>query len=85
MRSKTKLLPAVCILIKDYYDIDAIEKIKSVVSVAPYFRFFISPQYMPEPKYDIYIMCDEPEEMTNWIMGVKDLMKYIDSVIVNRI
>jgi len=75
---------AVCILVKDYYDIEAIEKIKSVVAKMPYFRFFISPQYRKEPKYDVYIVTNDPEKMIESIEQT-DLTEYIDIIAVNKV
>lgn len=56
-------VPTVCILVKDCYDIDKIETIKAKIAKMPHFRFFISPQYTDEPKYDIYAVSDNPPQM----------------------
>lgn len=75
----------ICILVKDYYDIESIEKIKGVVSKLSHFRFFISPQYTNEPKYDIYVVSDSPIRMLKDIKNNNNLMKYIDSISVNEV
>ena len=53
----------ICILVKDYYDIEKIEAMKAKIAKLPDFRFFISPQYIDEPKYDIYVVSDSPAKM----------------------
>jgi hypothetical protein len=53
----------VCILLKDYYDIEKIEALKAKIAKLPDFRFFISPQYTDEPKYDIYVVSNSPAKM----------------------
>lgn len=78
-------LHVIGVLMKDYYDIEGIEKLKKIISKHPDFRFFISPQYRDEPRYDIYIMVNEPENMLNWILYNDDLMEYIDRVDISEI
>jgi hypothetical protein len=53
----------ICLLVKNYYDVDKIESIKAKIAKLPTFRFFISPQYTDEPKYDIYVVSDDPRKM----------------------
>jgi hypothetical protein len=56
-------VPTICILLKDYYDIEKIEALKAKIAKLPDFRFFISPQYTDEPKYDIYVVSNSPAKM----------------------
>ena len=78
-------VPAICILVKDYYDIEAIENIKALIAKLPHFRFFISTQYRAEPKYDIYVVSDKPALMMKNIMKNKLIMQYIDIISVNDV
>jgi hypothetical protein len=75
----------ICILMKDYYDIDRIEAVKARIARMPHFRFFISSQYRAEPKYDIYVVSDETLIMLKNIKADKDVMRYIDMISVNEI
>lgn len=75
---------AVCILVKDYYNIDTIERIKATIAEIPGFRFFISPQYRIEPIYDIYVAADKPQTMMATI-NVLSIKQYIDEITVEKI
>lgn len=78
-------VPTICILVKDYYNIEAIENIKALVAKMPHFRFFISSQYKSEPKYDIYVVSDKPAIMMQNITSNKLVMQYIDQISVNEL
>jgi hypothetical protein len=78
-------VPTICILLKDYYDIEAVENIKALVAKMPHFRFFISPQYRKEPRYDIYVVSDKPAIMMHNITSNKLIMQYIDMISVNEV
>jgi hypothetical protein len=75
---------AVCILVKDYYNIEIIERIKADIAKIPGFRFFISPQYRIEPKYDIYVAADHPQAMMATI-NVLSIKEYIEQISVNKV
>lgn len=78
-------VPTICILVKDYYDIDKIESMKAKIAKLPDFRFFISSQYTDEPKYDIYVVAGDPEKMIENIEQTNDLIQYIDIITVNKV
>lgn len=76
-------VPAICILVKDYYDIEKIEVMKAKIAKMPHFRFFISPQYRAEPKYDIYVVSDKPAQM---LMNIHILLhEYIQDIRLNNV
>lgn len=77
-------LHAVCILVKDYWDVGKIEEIKSKIAQLPNFRFFISPQYRKEPRFDIYVVADKPELMMA-IIKMLSIMKDIEDISVNEV
>lgn len=79
------LIHTICILIKDFYDIEAIETIKHRIAKKPCFRFFISPQHKAEPKYDIYVVSDKPVLMLKEITSDKLIMKHVEMISVNEV
>ena len=84
MLSNPEKLHVVCILVKDYWDIGRIEELKAKIAQIPNFRFFISPQYTQEPRFDIYVVADKPELMMG-IIKLHSMMKYIEDISVNDI